>query len=129
VSFSLPISIFYLKKYQARIAVDRIAVFLGEAEVSDQTSSLKHDQSEPVLPGFEDDGLGLENASFKWNEIEEAGDADTADDATVSGVSRNSFSDHRFELQDISVLFPEGALTVVTGPTARSVALSSSGCP
>ncbi|KAF7365100.1 putative multidrug resistance-associated ABC transporter [Mycena venus] len=111
---------------QARIAINRIAVFLGEAEVSEQTSSLKQDNSEPMLPGFEDDRLGLENASFKWNEIEnadEAEDADATDDITVSDVSRRSLSDHRFELKDISVLFPKGVLTVVTGPTARSVAL------
>ncbi|KAF9258421.1 P-loop containing nucleoside triphosphate hydrolase protein [Marasmius fiardii PR-910] len=32
--------------------------------------------------------------------------------------SADSKSDHRFELKDISVMFPEGKLTVVTGPTA-----------
>ncbi|KAF8158956.1 multidrug resistance-associated ABC transporter [Mycena galopus ATCC 62051] len=103
---------FFVEIIQARIAVDRIAIFLGEPEVSEQTSSLKHDNSKPVLPGFEDDLLGLENASFKWNQIQETQDA--ADDTAVSDVSIN---DHRFELKDISVLFPDG-LTVVTGPTA-----------
>ncbi|EEB99705.1 hypothetical protein MPER_00560, partial [Moniliophthora perniciosa FA553] len=32
--------------------------------------------------------------------------------------SNGESGDHRFELRDISVLFPEGELTVVTGPTA-----------
>ncbi|KAJ6585099.1 multidrug resistance-associated ABC transporter [Mycena capillaripes] len=108
---------------QARIAIDRIAVFLGEAEVSEQTSSLKQDNAEPAPHSSEDDRLGLENASFKWNEIEEAEnededeDEDVADNATVSDGSR-SLNAPRFELKDISVLFPEGVLTVVTGPTA-----------
>ncbi|KAJ7761604.1 hypothetical protein DFH07DRAFT_903306 [Mycena maculata] len=105
-----------------RIAVDRIAVFLDEAEVSEQVSALKKGSSEPVLDGFEEDGLGLENASFRWNKVEseaEAEDVDTADDNTVSdGHSSGSVNDHRFELKDVSVVFPEGALTVVTGPTA-----------
>ncbi|KAJ6559095.1 hypothetical protein DFH09DRAFT_1161859 [Mycena vulgaris] len=98
---------------QARIAADRIAVFLGEAEVSCQISSLKKDH------GPQDSGLGLENASFKWNEVEDAEDADAAAN-TVSDDSRSGtpFQDRRFELKDVSVLFPEGVLTVVTGPTA-----------
>ncbi|KAJ6563543.1 hypothetical protein B0H10DRAFT_2169170 [Mycena sp. CBHHK59/15] len=102
--------------FQARIAVDRIAVFLGEAEVTDQVSSLKKDFSEPELPGSEDDALGLENASFKWNDVEVV---DEEHDSTVDADSTSSYSDRRFELKDVSVLFPEGALTVVTGPTAR----------
>ncbi|KAJ7134728.1 hypothetical protein C8R44DRAFT_610315 [Mycena epipterygia] len=106
--------------FQARIAVDRISVFLAEAEVSDQTSSLKKDQAEPELPGSEDDGLGLENASFKWNEVEEE-DEDAADDISASDDSRRG----RFALKDVSVLFPQGAMTIVTGPTARSVTRST----
>ncbi|KAJ7784449.1 hypothetical protein B0H16DRAFT_1492535 [Mycena metata] len=105
---------------QARIAIDRIAVFLAEDEVSGQISSLTQDNSEPVLTGSDDDRLGLENASFRWNEIEGADDAlPEADNATtVSDDSRRSFTGRRFELKDVSVLFPEGVLTVVTGPTA-----------
>ncbi|KAH9854525.1 multidrug resistance-associated ABC transporter [Lenzites betulinus] len=38
-----------------------------------------------------------------------------ADSASVLGANNG---DHRFELKDITVLFPEGQLTVVTGPTA-----------
>ncbi|KAJ6605651.1 ABC transporter type 1, transmembrane domain-containing protein [Mycena sp. CBHHK59/15] len=107
--------IYLVEMIQARIAVDRIAVFLGEAEVTDQVSSLKKDFSEPELPGSEDDALGLENASFKWNDVEVV---DEEHDSTVDADSTSSYSDRRFELKDVSVLFPEGALTVVTGPTA-----------
>lgn len=35
-----------------------------------------------------------------------------------SGSIRSSPEDHRFELKDISVRFPEGELSVITGPTA-----------
>ncbi|KAJ7147063.1 hypothetical protein C8R43DRAFT_1011698 [Mycena crocata] len=106
---------FLVQGIQARIAIDRIAVFLGEEEVSDQVSSLKKDNPKPLLPRFEDEGLGFENASFKWNEPPHA-----AVDTTVSNDSHTggSFDNRRFELRDISVLFPDRALTVVTGPTA-----------
>ncbi|KAJ7175965.1 hypothetical protein C8R46DRAFT_1174662 [Mycena filopes] len=112
---------YFVEVIQARIAVDRIAVFLGEDEVSPQISSLKQDNSQPVLAGSEDDLLGLENASFRWNEIAvpDDTDAETADDSTaVSDGSHTSSNDRRFELRDVSVLFPDGVLTVVTGPTA-----------
>lgn len=39
---------------------------------------------------------------------------DGADRASISGNG----NEHRFELRDLSVVFPEGELTVVTGPTA-----------
>ncbi|KAJ7025345.1 multidrug resistance-associated ABC transporter [Mycena alexandri] len=113
---------YFVEVIQARIAVDRIAVFLAEEEVSDQISSLKQDNSKGVLAGSEDDRLGLHHASFKWNEIEAADDAvseaDDSDATTLSEGSRRSSNDRRFELKDVSVLFPEGVLTVVTGPTA-----------
>ncbi|KAJ7505211.1 hypothetical protein B0H11DRAFT_1977471 [Mycena galericulata] len=110
---------YLVEMIQARIALDRIAVFLGEAEVSEQVSALKVDFSEPVLAASEQSDLGLENASFKWNEVGSKG-VDVADDATVSDYvhSGNLSDDHRFELRDVSVLFPRDVLTVVTGPTA-----------
>jgi hypothetical protein len=109
--------------------------------VSEQVSSLKKDLSVPHLPGSEDDGLGLENASLKWNEVEEAKDLDkgkdsntslttSTDDETNAALGREEdavtetqsnngeTADHRFELSDISVRFPEGELSVITGPTA-----------
>ncbi|CAA7263971.1 unnamed protein product [Cyclocybe aegerita] len=125
---------------QTGVALKRIAVYLDEEEVTDQVSSLKKDYSEPHLPGAEDDGLGLENASFKWNEVAEnvAGEESdqqrnghpspsesefteetpsTINDAT-SERSVLDAGERRFELKDLSVKFPEGELTIVTGPTA-----------
>lgn len=89
-------------------------------------------------------GLGIAHGSFKWNEVEEKKDdkakgkdagkangsnghgaaattsdevATAVDDASVVSATPSA-SDHRFELRDIDVRFPEGKLTVVTGPTA-----------
>jgi ABC-type multidrug transport system fused ATPase/permease subunit len=115
-------------------------VYLDEDEVSSQVSSLKNDGlSSPTLPIEE--GLGLENASFKWNEVEEAKPKDedvsktpvvsqtpsptaSSDDEVATAVDDADSAilvenaDHRFELRDINVKFPEGQLSVITGPTA-----------
>lgn len=123
------------------MALNRIEVYLGEDEVSDQVSSLKKDMSTPQLPDPDNDGLGLVNASFKWNEVEEVKDKDkgkdkknddpphhdhdsgspnevTTDADTDVGSAIGEMTEHRFELRDVTVMFPEGELSVVTGPTA-----------
>jgi ABC-type multidrug transport system fused ATPase/permease subunit len=141
---------------QTGVALNRISTYLDEDEVSAQVSSLKG----RATPGEE--GLGLERASFKWNEVEEKPDGKAKKPVTNSdsGGGRGRFAadafkhlfgrkknearprspssasegaststtavgtdvlaqeDHKFELRDLSVRFPEGALTVVTGPTA-----------
>ena len=129
---------------QTGVALKRIAVYLEEDEVTDQVSSLKRDYSQPHLPGAEDDDLGLESATFKWNEVAEHADNDsdkgksnsgppsptTSSEADESGTAVGDSASERsaeniegngervFELRDISVRFPPGELTVVTGPTA-----------
>lgn len=124
---------------QTGVALKRIAVYLDEEEVTDQVSSLKKDHSEPYLPG-DDEGLGLEHATFKWNEVVEVAEkgkesspnkisssptssevTDEASTTTVDNISERSIGereDRVFELRDITIRFPEGELTVVTGPTA-----------
>ncbi|KAJ7222262.1 hypothetical protein GGX14DRAFT_694507 [Mycena pura] len=116
-----------------RVSLNRIAVYLDESEVSEQVSTLKKDRSTAASSDAEDDRLGLESASFKWNEVEES--ADDKDDKDANGKTSRAASetdsiltaesdngtavaDHKFELRDISVIFPKGELTVVTGPTA-----------
>ena len=122
---------------QTGVALNRIAVYLDEEEVTDQVSTLKKDYSEPHLSGAEDDALGLERATFKWNELEKDGDkgklnggpptessmtdeTHTAveDDASERNENTDVNGEREFELRDISVIFPPGELTVVTGPTA-----------
>ncbi|KAJ8489168.1 hypothetical protein ONZ45_g13681 [Pleurotus djamor] len=128
---------------QTMVALQRIATYLDEDEVTEQVSSLKKPLvNETYLPG--DDGLGLDNATFKWNEVEEkekdtdtkdkgaaakddgtrtpspAEESDTVvgDSASGSVIPEGEPLDHYFQLRDVSVKFPEGQLSVVTGPTA-----------
>ncbi|KAJ7725660.1 hypothetical protein DFH07DRAFT_1002530 [Mycena maculata] len=117
------------KAFTTRICLNRIAVYLDEAEVTDQVSSLKKDRSASVSFESEDDRLGFENVSFKWNKVREAPDAKDNKDNKANATSEMDFiltadsdgtatADHKFELKGLSVIFPEGELTVVTGPTA-----------
>ncbi|KIY74057.1 hypothetical protein CYLTODRAFT_385456 [Cylindrobasidium torrendii FP15055 ss-10] len=116
---------------QTGVALKRIEVFLAEDEVTEQVSSIKKGKlgSQTVAP--EEEGLGLRNATLKWNQLEESKDetvhqkATTTDsiltadsDALTVTGSLAEDADHKFELKDISITFPEGQLTVVTGPTA-----------
>ncbi|KAF7338908.1 hypothetical protein MSAN_02214100 [Mycena sanguinolenta] len=91
---------------QARVSLHRMGVYLDEPEVSEQVSTLKKDRSAPASPEWEEGCLGFDNASFQWNEVEQS-----EDDTTT-------IIDHKFELKNLSIIFPEGKLTVVTGPTA-----------
>ncbi|KAF9259759.1 hypothetical protein L218DRAFT_873993 [Marasmius fiardii PR-910] len=130
-----------------KVALDRIAAFLGEEEVDERVSTLKAFASggRPISVG-QQQGLGLRNATLKWNEVpkditKNEGQSSTSrfgslsrrrrssskgapaeEEATTSSSAdstvRSDTSDHRFELRDVSVMFPEGELTVVTGPTA-----------
>jgi hypothetical protein len=120
---------------QAQVTLKRISVYLDEDEVTDQVSSLKKDYSEPYLSGG-DEGLGLECATFKWNEVVEAmkkgkqldhnklsssstSSLETDEASTVvDAESINDPGDRVFELRNITIRFPERELTVVTGPTA-----------
>lgn len=112
--------------FQAKVSLDRIAIFLEEDEVTDQVSTLKRSHSGlPTLDGDDDDsGLGIENGSFKWNEVEEK-DKKTpnsnggVDSHTTMAVGLEvEDPDHHFELKDINIKFPEGQLSLITGPTA-----------
>ena len=124
--------------------MNRIAVYLNEEEVDEQVSSLKKDALFPslsppatssVLVESEIGGLGIEKGSFKWNEVErpeersdkmnsygrsESGFSVTAETVVgeAMGVGDEVDVDHTFELRDINVKFPEGELTLITGPTA-----------
>jgi ABC-type multidrug transport system fused ATPase/permease subunit len=120
---------------QARVSIERIAAFFAEDEVDDEVSSLK--MKPYVITTVPDATLGIVgNASFAWNSIspsnstkrspEGNGTAQTtaAQDDAHQGQGRNSpdsdstSEEPRFELQDIDITFPEGRLTLVTGPTA-----------
>ncbi|KAL1948407.1 hypothetical protein VTO73DRAFT_12482 [Trametes versicolor] len=133
---------------QTKVAMDRIAMYLDEEEVDEQVSTLKKGHVHPseetdaglgIVNGTfkwneveqkkeDDKGKGKDapkkaNGSDSTNGANGAGHDSPPSDETAtladsaSAMATNS-SDHRFELRDITVLFPEGKLTVVTGPTA-----------
>ena len=124
------------------MALKRIETYLGEEEVTEQVSSIKRVWV-PVDPLATNDGLAIENGTFKWNEVPEEetkdegkgkkngnaknswfGASRSSSDTTSTVVDAESLSglsgveDHKFELRDISVRFSEGELTLITGPTA-----------
>jgi ABC-type multidrug transport system fused ATPase/permease subunit len=119
--------------FQTGVALKRIEKYLEEDEVDEQVSSIKK-ACAPHVDG-EDDTLSIENGFFKWNEVPEtpeenskakgknlsrissSDESATAVDSEVTSI-RSSPEDHRFELKDISIRFPEGELSVITGPTA-----------
>ena len=121
--------------YKTGVALERIATFLTEDEVSNEISTLK--QGTVVhSAATEDNRLGIEHASFKWNAVEEdkkAGSSPTPETLPKStassmiesepvpgdsvSVSNQEGEDRRFELRDINVVFPDRQLTLVTGPS------------
>ena len=122
---------------QTGVALKRTSVYLDEEEVTDQVSSLKKDRSEAYLSN--DEGLGFDDATFKWNEVVEVAEkgkesaqnklpsptsstSEATDKAStvVDNLSERSIEergDRVFELRDMTIRFPEGELTVITGPT------------
>lgn len=114
-----------MRLVEVRVAIDRLQTFLDEDEVDEQVSSLK---SKPATSQESNEqGLGFDHASFKWNEVDEAAEAkkktdrspttaSSATDATVMATEID-VNDRRFELLDLSVIFPAGKLTIITGPS------------
>ena len=103
-------------------------MYLDEEEVDDQVSVMKRAS---VVPTDCDDSLGFDHASFKWNGAEErdkgkgkqlSATSSQSDVAVIASESESTIetvdTDHHFELRDLNALFPRGALTLVTGPTA-----------
>lgn len=77
---------------------------MAEDEVPDWVSSLKRSSDPPLSKPR----IGFENATLQWNSGKQESDVPSAsapDDET------------RFELSHLSVTFPVGELTIVTGPT------------
>ncbi|KAF8577829.1 multidrug resistance-associated ABC transporter [Ramaria rubella] len=130
-----------IQMLQTAVALDRIETFLDEDEVSPEISSVKSDTAVQgrLGDGDEDSRLGIKHASFKWNEIEEqkgiepsasaapswssaslvVGSGSDSDDLSEgTSVTIREPEERRFELRDIDVIFPEGKLSVIAGPTA-----------
>ena len=105
---------------QTKVALDRIQGYIDDDEVDAQVSSLK----EATQERGDTRGLGIINGSFKWNEVEEKSgkgktkvtklsSSNAESDATSTLVEATP--ERTFELRDISVIFPDRQLTVITG--------------
>ncbi|KAF7792210.1 hypothetical protein EIP86_003243 [Pleurotus ostreatoroseus] len=125
-----------MMRFVFSVSLGRLSTYLNEDEVDEQVSTLK--MTNIYALNETAGGLGLDHATFKWNEIEERRDKDKAKDtvtkpsASINGSSTEDDSatavdstsvadvadvERRFELTNASVMFPEGELTVITGPT------------
>jgi hypothetical protein len=115
--------VYIVQALQARVALDRIADFLAEDEVPNYVSSLKR---APIASAsnFEDEKIGIENSTFKWNQPKQTPSEGTTkqtmhtaqiSDATMVDEDDQEAGKAVFELSDINVIFPTGHMTVVTG--------------
>ena len=118
------------------VSLERIEAFLHEEEVSEEVSSLK---ATPVGSGGSDDGknLSIERGYFQWesnlnNKPEERQEQNgklnaqmpssaegieaTTGDNSGESVIQLQGTNH-FQLRNITVCFPKGKLSVITGPT------------
>ncbi|KZO90715.1 hypothetical protein CALVIDRAFT_542481 [Calocera viscosa TUFC12733] len=103
---------FIVRLLETTVSFTRIDAFLAEPDVPDDVSSFKRATPGSSIPI--DARLGAEEATFKWNENEEAKKKDSpADEQSSNGTAGSPF-----ELSDINIVFPIGKLSVVTGPTA-----------
>lgn len=96
------------------VSLERIEAFLHEEEVSEEVSSLK---ATPVGSGGSDDGknLSIERGYFQWesnlnNKPEERQEPNGESVIQLQGTNH-------FQLRNITVCFPKGKLSVITGPT------------
>jgi ABC-type multidrug transport system fused ATPase/permease subunit len=134
------IPMFAVQLMQTGVAINRISAYFDEEEVSGQVSSLKRDAAVLDVAEDEQGDLGFENASFTWNEVKKKEDKKKKEvrrpvwrrlrfrrsrSPSPSGISETATAvetpeqlEHRFELRDLDIKFPQGVLTVVTGPTA-----------
>lgn len=109
---------------QTKVALDRIETYLDEDEVTDQVSSLKTSNVGPRALDNQNEGLGIENGTFTWNAVEEDNQPEVktpSGEVTITETGSESIeesTEYRFELKDITINFPEGKLTCITGPTA-----------
>ena len=103
--------------------MDRIGSYLDEDEVD---APIAISKTCPVLSPSSDEGasLAIINGSFQWNTATIRADnarqssAASSVDTFSSTPTFASPTRQHFELRDIHVAFPEGKLSLVTGPTA-----------
>ncbi|KAH8823481.1 multidrug resistance-associated ABC transporter [Flagelloscypha sp. PMI_526] len=128
-----------VQTFTAWISLQRIATYLDEEEVSSQVSSLlsQTEERREESEGFDGHNLSLDHATLKWNEVNDNNISATATKRKWFTLARMFMSqqpalpstnspnatptedtNHKFELKDITVTFPEGKLSLIVGPTA-----------
>ncbi|KAG8905564.1 hypothetical protein FRB99_008669 [Tulasnella sp. 403] len=105
----LPDQIFAL--LHAYVSMQRIVTFLEEDEVEDWATALKRQPSDPSPP-TKPTHVELNDASFIWYTKPESTRETPAADSTASNEISNTFM-----LQELSVSFPPGKLSLITGAT------------
>lgn len=113
------------------MALKRIEVFLSEEEVDEQVSTIK--RTNVGVSTTKTTEFGIKDGTFLWNSVKEDelpkgskkktlknrdGYSSSSDADSASGSTLTTTKEHIFELADISVIFPDGELSVITGPTA-----------
>ncbi|KAM0755443.1 P-loop containing nucleoside triphosphate hydrolase protein [Meredithblackwellia eburnea MCA 4105] len=108
---------------QTFVSIRRIEGFLHEPEIPEWVSSLGE-----IKKPASASRIGFDNASFKWASKEGARSSPSAPSPNValstsitsqapSREEQLSLDDQEFQLENISLDFPMGALSLVTGPT------------
>lgn len=112
---------------QAGVSVKRTQDFFEEGEVPDWVSSLKRHDDGPA----KETKIGFKNATLKWNaggndetaakngtaEAPPAINVTDADGGSDNGDDSGSIESVVFELSGLTIDFPVGKLSVVSGPT------------
>lgn len=118
---------FFVQLLQASVALQRIETFLREDEVDADVSSLKRGAFSPNTssgPCI----IGARKATFLW--VKDASQfasskVSSADAEVGTAKTVSTPEDQVFELRDISVEFPNGTLSVITGESSVNVTSDS----
>lgn len=100
---------FTLPVFECYVSLERIEAFLNEERFNCVYSPNKH----CVATDTPDDGLAIEVGHFTWNTTSHL-ESDVPSQLDGKSMLKQT---NNFELQDINVRFPEGKLSLVTGPT------------
>ncbi|KAL8277960.1 hypothetical protein RQP46_009592 [Phenoliferia psychrophenolica] len=112
---SLPSS--FTSILQTYVSVERLEAFMSEPEVEPWVSSLRPD--EPTSPLSSK--VGIEHGTFRYqdnttnNNNKSAATPSPLPIVALDGVPQ--VEEDSFELQDVNVVFPEGKLSLICGPT------------
>lgn len=101
----------------ALVSMRRIETFLAEDEVEDWVTSLKRDtaQAQPSTTSLPSK-VCFESATFQWYAQDTKADS-TPPTSETSSVTAATDPAPAFRLQDISIDFPVGKLSLITGAT------------